>query len=319
MPTEDYLNTYRSQIRADAIQSLREKNEGKKTAENLAIYRHALSTLHNFKTNNIDLEKNAITIGTLDELSTQQQKTLNEALTTFIPWKKGPFNLFGQYIDSEWRSDLKWERIKNYIGHLKDQKIADIGCNNGYFMFRMAPEQPEIVIGFEPYAKHWFAYNLIQRLGNVPNIYFEIFGTEYIDLYPKFFDKVFCLGILYHQTDPIATLRKIYESLSNNGEIIIDCQGIEGSEPIALVPSGRYAQARGIWYLPTKACLENWLRRTKFRQIECFYDEKLSTDEQRTTPWAPIKSLKDFLDPNDINKTIEGYPAPRRFYFSAKR
>jgi tRNA (mo5U34)-methyltransferase len=29
--------------------------------------------------------------------------------------------------------------------------------------------------------------------------------------------------------------------------------------------------------------------------------------------------LKDFLDPNDGSKTVEGYPAPQRIYFSAKR
>jgi tRNA (mo5U34)-methyltransferase len=30
-----------------------------------------------------------------------------------------------------------------------------------------------------------------------------------------------------------------------------------------------------------------------------------------------FQSLSDFLDPNDSNKTIEGYPAPRRTIFTA--
>jgi tRNA (mo5U34)-methyltransferase len=30
-------------------------------------------------------------------------------------------------------------------------------------------------------------------------------------------------------------------------------------------------------------------------------------------------SLKDFLDPNDTSKTIEGYPAPKRGLFIATK
>ncbi|MFO0447474.1 MAG: DUF1698 domain-containing protein, partial [Pseudomonadota bacterium] len=34
----------------------------------------------------------------------------------------------------------------------------------------------------------------------------------------------------------------------------------------------------------------------------------------RSTAWAPIKSLQDFLDPQDSTRTVEGYPAPWRHY-----
>jgi tRNA (mo5U34)-methyltransferase len=53
--------------------------------------------------------------------------------------------------------------------------------------------------------------------------------------------------------------------------------------------------------------------------MECFFSEKLSTDEQRSTAWANIPSLQEALDPNDPQKTIEGYPAPCRFYVRAVR
>jgi len=35
-------------------------------------------------------------------------------------------------------------------------------------------------------------------------------------------------------------------------------------------------------------------------------------DEQRTTDWMTFHSLKDFLDPDDPTRTIEGYPGPIR-------
>ena len=92
--------------------------------------------------------------------------------------------------------------------------------------------------------------------------------------------------------------------------------GIPGVDPVALVPRGRYARARGIWFLPTESCLKNWLERVPFRKVECFFNEQLSIDEQRRTEWADIDSLKDFLS-EDGTETVEGYPAPRRIYFKA--
>jgi len=46
---------------------------------------------------------------------------------------------------------------------------------------------------------------------------------------------------------------------------------------------------------------------------------KTSLDEQRKTAWMESDSLAEFLDPNDLSKTIEGYPAPMRAVFIAKK
>ena len=82
-------------------------------------------------------------------------------LNQLIPWKKGPFELFGVYIDSEWRSEMKWHRLLPFIGSLKDKDVLDIGCNNGYYMFKLLELEPQSVLGLEPYPKHWFSFNLI--------------------------------------------------------------------------------------------------------------------------------------------------------------
>jgi tRNA (mo5U34)-methyltransferase len=46
---------------------------------------------------------------------------------------------------------------------------------------------------------------------------------------------------------------------------------------------------------------------------------KTTVDEQRATAWMNNYSLINFLDKNNQNKTIEGYPAPVRAIFSATR
>ncbi len=36
---------------------------------------------------------------------------LRDALMALHPWRKGPFELFGLHLDTEWRSDWKWDRF----------------------------------------------------------------------------------------------------------------------------------------------------------------------------------------------------------------
>ena len=247
------------------------------------------------------------------------QSQLQQALQLLMPWKKGPFSLPGVDIDAEWRSDIKWDRVKDRAA-FSAKVVADIGSHNGYFMFAASHLKPSLMIGLEPAVRPVAQFNLLQQLGRVPHIYTEPVGVEDIDqLYSDFFDTVLCMGILYHQTDPIQTLRKIHKSLRRRGELIVDCQGIAGPEPHALVPEGRYCGATGIWWLPTTTALLSWVRRAGFREAEIFFSEPLSTLEQRATAWAPIKSLADFLSPDDQTKTVEGYPAPWRHYLWAKR
>lgn len=282
-------------------------------------FHKVMESLPRVKTKHIILDQPIIEIGREDELNPTEHQLLKAALEAFIPWKKGPFKIFGHLIDAEWRSDMKWARIEPHVSSLQGKVVADIGCNNGYFMFRMAAHKPAQVIGFEPYAKHLLVFHLLQHFAHQSCLKFDLLGMEHLDYFPQVFDTIFCLGILYHHTDPVGLLRKMFHALKPGGEAIVECQGVLDKQSYALVPAGRYAQARGIWNLPTPSCLEAWMSRTNFRDIEIFSAQLLSTAEQRCTEWAPIKSLKDFLDPSDPTLTIEGYPAPARIYVRARR
>jgi len=314
----DYIENIDNSDAKSELRLLKKEREAQLFSGHLETYRKAITSLPLKKAEHLIFDQKVVTIGAKEELDATQSECLDNALKAFIPWKKGPFNIFGTEIDSEWRSDLKWERIKPHVS-LSGKRVADIGCHNGYFMFRMAAENPELVVGIEPVPKHWFNFQMLQRFTQLPNLHFELLGVEHMHLWPGFFDTIFCLGILYHHTDPISMLRKIHKAMKPGAELIIDCQGIIGDDPIALMPKGRYAKARGIWWLPTKTALANWLSRTMFKDIECFYDEPLEPTEQRTSTWAPIDSLSEFLDPSDSSLTIEGYPAPRRFYVKCRK
>ena len=315
----DYLDRFDTECDRQSILALRQARNSQLFEAKVSRYREAVQAVQDIKSNCFDFSDAVVKVGKAEELSTEQKQRFDRSLQAFCPWKKGPFELFGTTIDAEWRSDWKWERILPHIQPLENRKIADIGCHNGYFMFRMADKKPSCAIGFEPVAKNFWNFQLIQNIVQQEVLTFELLGVEHIHLYPNFFDSIFCLGILYHHADPIGLLGKMRQALAPKGEIIIDCQGIPGDLPVALTPRKRYAKARGIWFLPTQSCLENWLVRAGFSQIRCFFAELLSVDEQRRTAWANIDSLREFLDPKDLSLTIEGYPAPWRYYVVARK
>ncbi|MBF0286299.1 MAG: tRNA 5-methoxyuridine(34)/uridine 5-oxyacetic acid(34) synthase CmoB [SAR324 cluster bacterium] len=314
----DYLKKYSKKIEHDAIQQVRFERQQWLQRKSNHNYEKALHAIPSFQTSHLALE-DIISIGNPEELSSEQQKTLQQVLETYIPWRKGPFNVFGVSIDSEWQSHMKWDRVLPVLDSLEGKKVADIGCNNGYYMFRMAAHNPELVIGCDPTARYYYSFHFLQRFAQLPCLHFELLGIEHIHHYPSFFDTVFCMGILYHHTDPISMLRKIYTSMKPKGQLIVESLGIPGEESMALFPKKRYAKVPGTWFVPTESCLINWIRRAGFRQVSSFFGKELTTDEQRSTTWAPYESLKDFLDPNDSSLTVEGYPAPWRFYIQARK
>lgn len=238
---------------------------------------------------------------------------ITSLIRTFIPWKKGPFKINELEIDSEWRSDIKWNRLQSSLPSLTNKKILDVGCNNGYFLFKMLEHSPEWVLGIDPSLPCYLQYKAIKSLleENLP-VYFELLGHQHLHYFKKKFDVIFHMGIIYHHPNPIEQIKTLKESLRPNGSLILETINIPGDDSYCLFPHDRYAKMRNIWFIPTTSCLINWLQKCKFKNIDIIFDETLTSDEQRVTSWSGGQSLDDFLNPTDKTKTVEGHPAPRR-------
>ncbi len=247
----------------------------------------------------------------LDELQRQQ---LIKQLMLLHPWRKGPFNLFGIEIDTEWRSDWKWQRIQPHIADLKGRLVLDVGCGNGYHLWRMLEQQAELVLGIDPSQKFLAQFNCLQKYLQIPNCHLLPIGIEDMpaDMERHGFDSVFCMGVLYHQKSPMELLNRLKALLNKGGQLVLETLVIEGDEKQVLVPEGRYAQMRNVWFIPSAKALQKWLRKIGFKQVETIDISVTSVQEQRATDWMTFHSLKDFLDPADSSKTIEGLPAPVR-------
>lgn len=244
-----------------------------------------------------------------DQITLEQ---LEQHLRLLMPWRKGPFSLFGLDINTEWHSDWKWDRVQPHIASLKGKQVLDIGCGNGYYALRSYGQGADLVIGVDPGQKYIMQFYALKKyLGNIP-VHLLPLGIEDIPPALKAFDTVFSMGVLYHRRSPLDHLMELRECLKPGGELVLETLVIEGDVNSVLLPEDRYQQMRNVWFLPSCDALVLWLERCGFKNVRVVDVSKTSIEEQRATDWMTFDSLEKFLDPNDSSKTIEGYPGPMR-------
>jgi tRNA (mo5U34)-methyltransferase len=263
------------------------------------------------------LDANVIEIGRSDDLTKEEMMKLENRLKALHPWRKGPYNLFNIHIDTEWRSDWKWDRLKNHISPLNHRLVLDVGCGNGYHCWRMLGAGAKMVVGIDPLLLNIFQFQVVRKLyGEVP-IYLLPLGIEDLPYGLKVFDTVFSMGVLYHRRSPIDHLMELRDCLRPGGELVLETLIIDGGLGEVLLPEGRYAKMRNVWFLPSCDTLISWLKRCGFQNIRLIDVSSTSVEEQRSTEWMQFHSLKDFLSVENHQLTCEGLPAPKRAIITA--
>lgn len=281
----------------------------------LPRWQQALADLPALQARSVELAERFALDGDCDDT---QRDRLRAALMALSPWRKGPFELFGIHLDTEWRSDWKWARVAPHLD-LRNKRVLDVGCGNGYYMWRMLGAGADCVIGVDP---SWLFFCQFQAMAHyLPQrpVWHLPFTLEELPAGLQGFDCVFSMGVLYHRRSPIDHLLALQDCLVRGGELVLETLVIEGDENAVLVPEDRYAQMRNVWFLPSVPALERWLRRAGFVDVRCVDVSTTTVDEQRSTEWMRFQSLVDFLDPLDPGRTREGLPAPRRAVMLARR
>ena len=265
------------------------------------------------------LDRDEICIGRPEDCSAPQRQALTRQLQRLLPWRKGPFNLFGLEIDAEWRSDLKWRRLQDRIAPLSGRAVLDVGCGNGYYGWRMLGAGAKRVVGTDPTLRYVMQQRTIAKY--LPEAPFDIlpFTLETLvadgaaSILPADgFDTVFSMGVIYHRRDPVGHIRDLLRFLRPGGELVLESLIIDEEYGDVLKPRERYAMMRNIWAIPSIVTLKNWLSDAGLTSIEVADVSATTPAEQRVTEWTFEQSLPDFLDPENSGLTIEGYPAPKR-------
>ncbi|MGN8161601.1 tRNA 5-methoxyuridine(34)/uridine 5-oxyacetic acid(34) synthase CmoB [Pantoea sp. 22096] len=247
-----------------------------------------------------------------DDISDRHRQGIEKLLRNLMPWRKGPYFLYGSHINTEWRSDWKWERVIPHISPLAGRTVLDVGCGSGYHMWRMIGAGAHLVVGIDPMQLFLVQFEAVRKLLNDDRrAHMLPLGIEQLPALQAF-DTVFSMGVLYHRRSPLDHLLQLKNQLVSGGELVLETLVIEGDVNQVLVPGERYAQMRNVFFIPSAKALKSWLEKSGFVDVRIVDFALTTTEEQRRTDWMTSESLAEFLDPDDPSKTVEGYPAPLR-------
>ncbi|MEG3136016.1 tRNA 5-methoxyuridine(34)/uridine 5-oxyacetic acid(34) synthase CmoB [Rouxiella sp. T17] len=308
-PLSLWLNTLPSQLTAWQKESLHGK---------FKMWFNAVDRLPLLQPEKLDL-LHGVTANTLSPLPKGQREGMENLLRNLMPWRKGPFSLYDIEIETEWRSDWKWDRVLPHISSLAGRTILDVGCGSGYHMWRMIGAGAHFAVGIDPMQLFLCQFEAVRKLlGGDQRAHLLPLGIEQL---PELnaFDTVFSMGVLYHRRSPLDHLLQLKNQLVSGGELVLETIVIEGDSQQVLVPGDRYAQMNNIYFIPSAEALKGWLIKCGFVNVRIADVSLTTTDEQHRTSWMTSESLAEFLDPNDSSKTVEGYPAPRRALLIANK
>ncbi|MCE0758817.1 tRNA 5-methoxyuridine(34)/uridine 5-oxyacetic acid(34) synthase CmoB [Marinobacter sp. G11] len=318
-PFLDYLNGENKQAWASVLTGQLVSRFEDNPHGDMARWQAALEALPAVPGASVNLDTSAVTVSVPEPLSPAQAESLEQGLRGLMPWRKGPFEFFGTHIDTEWRSDWKWDRVAPHLADLNGRTILDVGCGSGYHCWRMAGAGANRVVGIDPGLLFMFQFLAVKGyLGEAP---VDLLPVRMEDLPENLehFDTTFSMGVLYHRRSPLDHLLELKGTLRRGGELVLETLVVDGPEGYSLMPEDRYGQMRNVWFLPSCATLLRWLDRTGFRNARVVDVSVTTTEEQRSTDWMRFNSLKDFLDPANPSKTIEGYPGPKRATIIAEK
>ena len=282
----------------------------------LPAWQSALDDLPDIQPSSVDFH-HQVRIGETGDLDDSGRKQVRETLMALHPWRKGPWQLFGIDIDTEWRSDWKWDRLAPHLGDMAGQRVLDVGCGNGYHCMRLFGAGAERVIGIDPSAKFVYQFQVFKKY--CPGIPVDVLplGIEHMPAELHVFDTVLSMGVIYHRRDPVEHLRELAGCLKPGGRLALETLVVEAEE--SLIPEGRYGKMRNVWCVPCPDQVLGWLEQAGFDTPQMVDLTPTTTGEQRRTEWMHFESLADFLDPDNPRLTVEGHPAPVRAIFTARR
>ncbi len=150
---------------------------------------------------------------------------------------------------------------------VKGQSILDIGCWTGGVSLILNKLGGK-VMAIDPSHKRIHPLGYLVNSFNLTDLecqVLSVYDLQQANLIAQF-DLVFCLGVVYHLTDPIIALRHIYHAMRPGATLCLESMSIDSDQCICEYagPSQKGAN----WFIPAPRALLQWLEDTGFEEIK---------------------------------------------------
>ncbi len=247
------------------------------------------------------------------------EETIENLLSELLPWRKGPFKINNTFIDSEWRSNLKWDRFLELDLDLKGKTILDVGSGNGYYAFRMLGQEAEAILCLEPNLTHFSQFLAINHFIQTNKIRMLPERLETLGMKDTHFDVVFSMGLLYHQRDPSKHLNSLRNRLREEGQLVIETIVASNEYGDYLEPKGPYASMPNVHFVHTDKGFRDLAKKEGLKVVHKSTEVQTTLNEQRKTKWMPFKSYESAVLETNQDLTAENFPAPKRKFYVLER
>jgi 2-polyprenyl-3-methyl-5-hydroxy-6-metoxy-1,4-benzoquinol methylase len=207
----------------------------------------------------------------------------------------GDFRLAGRMGTRHiWLLSRFFDHFGVSLDELKGQSVLDVGCWTGgvsLILERLGAQ----VTAIDEVAIYTHALNFmvesfgLQSCRALHKSLYELGEASFLERC----DTVFCLGVLYHVSDPIIALRRLYHTLKASGRLCIETMSIpsEGCVCEYEGPRRRRGDFGWNWFVPSPRALKQWLEDSGFEVLQLGN----GTDEFRVTdgddPLGPNRCL----------------------------
>ena len=219
-----------------------------------------------------------------ERLSPQERERLVARARELEPWLQGPFLLGGDLVvGGVWRIDSRWAILADHVPDVEGRRVLDVGSNAGYDPFMFSLRGAGEVLACEP-------FEFIEQAHFLESIYktgvnFQSIGWQ--GLSPQehgSFDLVHCHGVLYHEVDPIALLRRLHEMTKPGGTLILGSMMLADAalaDHARFVPRAYFRDATW-WWLPGRVALHEMIESVGF-EVEEYFGESAGPEGEFAT------------------------------------